>query len=92
MGKAGNSWVSDLAGALITARVAILLFCAVLAFFVTFPPVFLALLILGLVYSIYRIFKDRKPHVRTDWGEAKTQIGETSPHRLGAYRRRERHQ
>jgi hypothetical protein len=36
----------------------ILIFLAVLAFFVRFPPTFLAILVLALLYSVYRIVKD----------------------------------
>ena len=60
MAKVGNSWLSDLIGAIITVRLVILIFIAVLAFFVTFPPVLLIFLVLGLVYSVYRIVKDWK--------------------------------
>jgi threonine/homoserine/homoserine lactone efflux protein len=60
MKKRGSSLVSDLMGAMVTIRVVIFIFVVVLLFFAKFPPAFLVLLLLGLAYSIYRIFKDLK--------------------------------
>ena len=50
--------VGVLIHAIITIRMVILIFLAVLAFFVRFPPTFLAILVLALLYSVYRIVKD----------------------------------
>jgi len=44
----------------ISARVALLIFLGVLCFFVRFPLALLALLVLGLAYSLYRIIKGWK--------------------------------
>ena len=53
-----NSLVGALMHAIITIRMVILIFLAVLVFFVRFPPTFLAILVLALLYSVYRIVKD----------------------------------
>ena len=50
--------VGALIHAMITIRMVILIFFGVLAFFVRFPPVVLAILVLALLYSVYRIIKD----------------------------------
>jgi hypothetical protein len=56
----GDSLFGAVWAAIITARVAVLIFCAVLLFFLRFPLALLVILVLGLAYSLYRIGKDWK--------------------------------
>jgi hypothetical protein len=52
MKKSGKSLAGAVISAIVTIRVVILIFMAVLVFFVRFPPALLAILVLGLVFSV----------------------------------------